>query len=253
MHELGLQDLMTTTAISASPLMKDRKYFKENVLYAADNNKLKCNHNIDGITQEDMNDDNYPLLKLQLIFKVHTKNENDQIIRTDCFYAPVFYNYVVNQLLSGHALANPITNAPITRSDIDRLINILKTLIPDIPHPFMKSYDKDLLLYTVLSNDMKYYECIVVKNLGRSKIKICQVCIIPNEQEKADEIILISQVIKQLFDKQLLLHNYMPPYFINNKQFVKIPFISTYNSKEFWRTDKQRKINEFLIKLQNLL
>ena len=255
MHEFGLEDLMKTTTMFASSISsrKDRKYFKDNILYSADNNKLKCNHNIDGITQDDMNDDKYPLAKLQLIFQLHTRDQLGNVVRTDCFYAPAFYNYIVSKVLHSQELVNPITTQRIKRSDIDNLINIMKLIVPDIPHPFIKTYDKELMMYVVLSSDAKYYEFIIIKTFTKLKLKICQVCLVPNIQDKADDIMQIIHLMKQIFDKQLLLHNYMPPYCNANKEYVKLPFLSTYNKKDYWRTNKERKMDALLQNLQEIL
>ena len=207
-YDMSLQDLMKINSSSN----KSRQYYRDNILYKHnETNVLKCNHNIEAITQEDMNDNKYPLAKLQLIFQLHAKNTNNDIARTDCFYAPTFYNYIVNQILKNNPLINPITQQVIHRNDIDKLVDIMKTIIPDIVHPFIKTYDRDLYLYTMLSSDTKYYEFIIVKHLEPIKIKICKICMIPNLQEYVEDIMKIRKLMRELFNKQLLLHNYAPP------------------------------------------
>jgi hypothetical protein len=241
----------------------DREYFNQNVLFSDDSNPKKCNYNVDPITLEEFSNKNYPLAKLQLMYTLHTKDDSNNIKRTDCFYAPTFYNYVVTEVkrqrgqdINTPVLFNPVTKAIISDDDIDRLVNIIRVVKPTANHPLKKkAFDKYLKLDVqkpeIGDADKQFYDISVVRQFARMKYTICKVCIIPDN----DLSLKCINVLQQLFDKQILLHLYTPPYFINKQQYLQHPDILYYNNKSKWlgnaRT-KLQKLQSFIELLESL-
>jgi len=55
----------------------------------------KCSESIDILTNEELDDENYPLSKLQLMARMKVYTQNKKNYRTECIYAPKLYNYRV--------------------------------------------------------------------------------------------------------------------------------------------------------------
>jgi hypothetical protein len=235
--DTGLLDLtakakMKTTQTTNEFLTKNREYFKQNVLYDADNlSPEKCNYNLDAITNDDFSDKFYPLAKLQLMFKLHTKDQSGKIVRTDCFYAPPFYNYIVTEVIRQKnnnqkpVIFNPLTKDPISVEEIQSLTDIIRITKPSAVNPLLVPYDKYLQLDVSKSSDSQYYHINVVRPFGGCNILICKVCVIPNTTQSNECIKLLTE----LFEAKQLLFNYMPPYFINNKKYIRYNEIKQYN------------------------
>jgi len=105
-----------------------------------------CNGNIDTISQDQLDDDEYPLSKLQLISKIHTRNKKDEIVRTDCFYAPDLYNYIAINKISNKPIVNPQTRVEIDKRDIEKLMKIINFIEPGRPYPGVSQNIKDEFL-----------------------------------------------------------------------------------------------------------
>jgi hypothetical protein len=201
-----------------------------------------CNGNIDTISQDQLDDDEYPLSKLQLISKIHTRNKKDEIVRTDCFYAPDLYNYIAINKISNKPIVNPQTRVEIDKRDIEKLMKIINFIEPGRPYPGVSQNIKDEFLkldYKEItfnedsphpSGRDSFYELTVVRDFGVTEINILEqvVCYIPvgitvQDTESTDlssEIVLFNMF--KLFNAGKLLTNYLPPYHNNDDNNRKI-------------------------------
>ena len=194
-----------------------------------------CNGNIDTISQDQLDDDEYPLSKLQLISKIHTRNKKNEIIRTDCFYAPDLYNYIAINRVANKPVVNPQTRVEIDEKDIEKLMKIINFIEPGRPYPGMSHNIKDEFLkleykeVTFNENSShpsgrdSFYELTVIRDFEVTEINVLEqvICYIPvgitvQDTESADlssEIVLFNMF--KLFNSGKLLINYLPPYHDN--------------------------------------
>jgi len=244
---------------SQSILHKNREYFEDHVFDINDKNKAKCNSNVDAISQDDFDnpDDKYPLAKLQLMFKLQKKDENGNIIRTDCFYAPNFYNYVVNKVNAREPILNPLTKEPITEDDINQLLKIMKIVIPDIKRPEYFPPIRDTKL-TLKSTETEYrgkpfYNISINRMIGDIDFEIFNLCSIPADieiQESGSSDITSSVFLtdlSKLFDSGKMLYTYMPPYHNENEEYIKTPNFQFYNYRtpHSWYKSREKQIEMF--------
>lgn len=201
-----------------------------------------CNGNIDTISQDQLDDDEYPLSKLQLISKIHTRNKKDEIIRTDCFYAPDLYNYIAINKVSNKPVVNPQTRLEVDERDIEKLMKIINFIEPGRPYPGVSQNIKDEFLkleyreITFNENSShpsgrdSFYELTVIRDFGATEINVLEevICYIPigitvQDTESTDlssEIVLFNMF--KLFNAGKLLTNYLPPYHNNDDNNRKI-------------------------------
>jgi len=215
----------------------DRMFIHKHILYDVNdkvNAHLRCNSNRDGITQDDLDDTNtYPLYKLQLMFTLQNKNDFGSVTRTDCFYAPAFYNYVVEQILSQldkkHTIIkHPLGGTPISINDINELMRIVHSIDPSIKNPalFINTHPKDEELELEIDDETEkgFYIINIVRNSLPVYLKLAQLCIIPSDI-KSSEITKsfggeykhyssksFVKMLEGLFKSGKLLFTYMPPY-----------------------------------------
>jgi hypothetical protein len=223
---------------------KDRKFFEEN----------SCNIDIDVLSDEKF-DKNYPLYKMQLMYRLPTKDADCNTVHTDCFYAPNFYNYLVKQINNDLPLINPITKAPLTQKNIDSLMKIMKALVPKIKKPeLIKPFnDRELQIdyYQYSYKNNKYYKVYLRRTIGDIDYLIYNVCTIPanikdmietiNSEGKehvyySNEIssdVLLNYIIK-LFNNGRLLYTHAPPYFVKNNVYLR-----TNVNFDIYKTEKQ--------------
>jgi hypothetical protein len=255
-------------------LKKDRKYFKDKVLYddADDLNKNRCISNTDGISQDEFDDDKYMLAKLQLLFQLHTKNEVGNIVRTDCFYAPSFYNHIVQRLNNQLPINNPVTNVnlPDTEAEqaIEALMKIMSVIVPGIERPrfILPVYDSR---YVILHNEYtynnhQYYDIYTQKYVGNLYVCICHICTILADVEDSSETgstnmtsSTFLQYIYKLFNKGVLMNTYVPPYYfgdVDNRYYIKAGIhFNRYYDAESWNKPRKEQIRLFKHYMEEIL
>jgi hypothetical protein len=240
---VGILDLVNVNKTESSPksynlLNKNREYFENNVFNIDDNDKTKCNSNTDAISQEDFDDPKYLLSKLQLMYKLQKKNDKGEIIRTDCFYAPNFYNYIVSRIKNKETLVNPLTKESISDEDIEKLIKIMRVVIPNIEKPeyTLPIHDKMLKIKhtEIMYRNKPYYDVFVSRKIGDIDFILYKLCTIPADIDVAETgstdiastVFLFS--IYKLFNSCRLMHTYMPPYHLN-REYIKLDTIHFVN------------------------
>ena len=130
-----------------SPSKKIKDLSKQNILFSMNRDKInndilydyselndKCNEQKDILSNEDFDDENYPLAKLQLMVRLKIFNKDKTKYKTECIYAPKLYNYFVNSINNKTPFINPITRAIYTEENINDLMNVMKIVNPD-GHP----------------------------------------------------------------------------------------------------------------------
>jgi hypothetical protein len=237
-------------------LDKDRAYFENNVL-GNDNerNANRCVTNHDNLTKEDLDHPDYLLAKLQLMFKLHKRDENGKIIYTYCFYAPAFYNYLVNQInrniviehpvTKQMTIKNPITKEPVDEQDIDNLMQIMKVIDSSIERPvYIKPIHDSKLVMNHLEfehNGNQFFRIFIQRAIGDVMMTIHEVCTIladvSTEEAHSSDISsdIFIDIVYDLFNYGRLLKTYMPPYKDKNNEFIK-PMIhfNRYKTTEQW-------------------
>lgn len=248
-------------------LDKNRDYFQKNIFDIGNSDKFKCNSNTDAIGQDEFDDDNYLLSRLQLMFQLYTRDKNNNIIRTDCFYAPNFYNYIVTKVQNDSIITNPLTNQKVSEEDIERLMKIMRILVPDIEYPnkVKHPHDKQLVIeheYFRTQVNGSFYKVSIYRYLGGMKILIADVCLIPADFEvretgSADissDIFVFS--LYKLFNDGKLLLNYLPnykDYSDGSERLFKIPVNFKNISKESqWSMTRTRKLDIFKSYLEDI-
>ncbi len=269
---VGLLDIMKKINSSYSPsykyelLDKDREYFEENILDDSMNNRMKCNSNTDALSQEEFDNQNYLLAKLQLMYKLHTRNDNNEIIRTDCFYAPNMYNYIVSKINEKESIVNPVTKQPISDEDISELMKIMNIIDPSLEKPyFIKPIHDKFLKLThdeIYHNNKTYYCVSITRKIGPFDLYIKKnLCYIPADIDQtetgstdiASTVCLFS--IYKLFNDGKLLETYIPPYNVNGR-IIK-PFIHfnnmTLNNWNKPRDEQIRLLTHYLQEIRRYL
>lgn len=258
--DLGVLDLMKKSPSNDNKFIyenkdgkkKTRDYYENEVLDIGDENKEKCNTNIDILSQENLDDQNYLLSRLQLMFQLHTHDANNKIIRTDCFYAPNFYNYIVAKINNKESLLNPITKEPIQEEDINELMKIMKVIDPNIERPtFIKPiHDKKLKLEHIEVYNNKgqmFYRVYLAREFYLVKLNIFTLCHIladveTNETGSTDEastVFLFS--LYKLFNEGKLLNTYMPPYNDNGNYIKLFIHFNNFSNMDQWEKESREK------------
>lgn len=262
--DVGILDLlqeakMQRPAMVQKLLTADRQYIKEHILRDESDvniNPKKCALNMDVISLDDFaEDDKYFLSKLQLMFRLQTKDKKDKnkIVKTNCFYAPNFYNYVVTKINNNQSIINPATREKI--SDIDeqmrRLMKIMHVIDPTLETPQFVKPAHDTKLEFVYLEKENLYE-IGIKRIIGVFTKIYVIGFIPNDISEHDTqstnytSATCLQKIHELFDTGRLLLTYMPPYSVNGR-FIKLNIPYDYFSDEFWNDlPEQQYVPEFI-------
>jgi hypothetical protein len=244
---------------------KDRDYFIKHVLHDKSNDYEKCIDNTDGISYDKFSD-NYLLSRLQLMFQLRTYDDLGNIVRTDCFYAPNFYNHLVTEINDNKPVTNPVTKAKIPieslNAVIEELMDIMRVIVPDIQIPKLikPEYDKDLYLDIDTESIMGY----TIFNLSRIfqgiSFNILPICVIPSDIEPSDtgSTNISSSVfelnLKNIFDRGRLLHTYLPPYFIENQNYIKAQIHAVnYDTIESWENKSRSEQIRIFINLSEEL
>jgi hypothetical protein len=215
---------------------KNRDYFIQNVLNDWSDDVSKCS-NTESLNVE-FNDDTL-LSRLQLIFQLKVYNKNNEHIRTDCFYAPDLYNHIVTKLNNRLPVTNPFSNSIIEEDKLEVVFNdlmkIMKILDPTIQRPYYVKppHDTQLFIKQLLvrsPSNQEFTQLRLFRRFNNIDIPIFNICIIPNDinpdSTGSTDIssAVFASTVEILFDKGILLHNYLPPYYVleqNRRLFIK--------------------------------
>ncbi len=220
-------------------LSMTREDFANNVLYDYTGLADKCSESIDILTNEELDDDNYPLSKLQLMARMKVYTRNKKNYRTECIYAPKLYNYLIQCINSNEPFINPVTKAKYTEENIEELMKVMRIINPKIEVPVFMKHTNDTKLElkykTVAVNISDYgsnpsYGSTKILNFNRiylsrmiagSNYIAYEICHMPADIEVSGTFAtgstdLTSNTmivnIYKLFNEGRLLHNYLPPY-----------------------------------------
>jgi hypothetical protein len=199
----------------------------------------KCSESIDILTNEELDDENYPLSKLQLMARMKVYTRNKKNYRTECIYAPKLYNYLIQCINSNEPFINPVTKAKYTQENIEELMKVMRIINPKIEVPVFMKHSNDTKLElkynTVAVNISDYgsnpsYGSTRILNFNRiylsrtiagSNYIVYEICHMPADIEVSGTFstgstdltsnTMIVNIYK-LFNEGRLLHNYLPPY-----------------------------------------
>jgi len=221
-------------------LSMTRQDIANNVLYDSTGLDDKCSESIDILTNEELDDENYPLAKLQLMVRMkvyYTKNKKKY--RTECIYAPKLYNYLIKCINSKEPFINPVTKTKYTDENIEELMKVMRIINPKIEVPlFIKhTNDKKLeLKYNTFEINISDYgyntsygstrilnfnRIYLSRTIGEYDYIVYEICHMPADIEvsgtfAAGSTDLTSYTmlfnIHKLFNEGRLLYNYLPPY-----------------------------------------
>jgi hypothetical protein len=291
MPYLELKKNMTTS----SPSSFVKKLIKDNVLLGMTKQKIyadilyddseladKCSESIDILTNEELDDENYPLSKLQLMARLKVYTPDKKKYRTECIYAPKLYNYLIKCINNKEPFINPVTKAKYTQENIDDLMKVMKIIDPTLEVPVFIKHMNDTKLkleYRVITetyndldssfgdiNIIRYYNIYLSRSIGYKEYEVYNICTIPADIEAGgifatgssdltSEVMLFG--IYRLFNEGRLLHKYIPPYRIEymyegtlEYSYIKteIHFNQYYDSKMWiplYETTKEDFINMF--------
>jgi hypothetical protein len=291
MPYLELKKNMTTS----SPSSFVKKLIKDNVLLGMTKQKIyadilyddseladKCSESIDILTNEELDDENYPLSKLQLMVRLKVYTPDKKKYRTECIYAPKLYNYLIKCINNKEPFINPVTKAKYTQENIDDLMKVMKIIDPTLEVPVFIKHMNDTKLkleYRVITetyndldssfgdiNIIRYYNIYLSRSIGYKEYEVYNICTIPADIEAGgifatgssdltSEVMLFG--IYRLFNEGRLLHQYIPPYRIEymyegtlEYSYIKpeIHFNQYYDSKMWiplYETTKEDFINMF--------
>jgi hypothetical protein len=220
-------------------LSMTREDIANNVLYDYTGLADKCSESIDILTNEELDDENYPLSKLQLMARMKVYTRNKKNYRTECIYAPKLYNYLIKCINSKEPFINPVTKAKYTQENIEELMKVMRIINPKIEVPVFMKHTNDTKLElkynTVAVNISDYgsnpsYGNIIMLNFNHiylsrtiagSNYIVYEICHIPADIEVSGTFAtgstdLTSNTmlfrIYKLFNEGRLLYNYLPPY-----------------------------------------
>ena len=291
MPYLELKKNMTTS----SPSSFVKKLIKDNLLLGMTKQKIyadilyddseladKCSESIDILTNEELDDENYPLSKLQLMARLKVYTPDKKKYRTECIYAPKLYNYLIKCINNKEPFINPVTKAKYTQENIDDLMKVMKIIDPTLEVPVFIKHMNDTKLkleYRVITetyndldssfgdiNIIRYYNVYLSRSIGYKEYEVYNICTIPADIEAGgifatgssdltSEVMLFG--IYRLFNEGRLLHKYIPPYRIEymyegtlEYSYIKtkIHFNQYYDSKMWiplYETTKEDFINMF--------
>jgi hypothetical protein len=220
-------------------LSMTREDIVNNILYDYTGLADKCSESIDILTNEELDDENYPLSKLQLMARMKVYTRNKKNYRTECIYAPKLYNYLIQCINSKEPFINPVTKAKYTEENIEELMKVMRIINPKIEVPVFMKHANDTKLElkynTIDVNISDYgsnpsYGSTRILNFNRIYLSraiagtnhiVYEICHIPADIEVSGTFAtgstdLTSNTmlfrIYKLFNEGRLLYNYLPPY-----------------------------------------
>ena len=251
--------------IKRHPLFSmNRENINENLLFDYSGDENKCSESTDILTNEEFDNENYPLAKLQLMVTLKFPKPN----RTECVYAPKLYNLLVSSVNSNQFFINPTTRIKYTEEHINQIMDIMKIIIsPDIERPiFLKPInDTNLKIhyypFTTRENNartpiwkrtLNWYNIYIYREFGGKIYKIYDICTIPADIDHSDgefttestdltSSVMLFRIFK-LFREGRLLCTYVPPYFIVDgpyKKYIDLMIhFNRYKTTNDWLYDK---------------
>ncbi len=251
--------------IKKHPLLSmNRENINDNLLYDYSGDENKCSEPTDILSNEEFDNDNYPLAKLQLMVTLKFTNPN----RTECVYAPKLYNLLVSSINNREPFINPITRIKYSEEHINKVMDIMKIVInPDIERPiFLKPInDTGLFIdYKPLRSQttggptwkryLNWYNISIYRKFGDEIYRIYDLCTIPADLESDNDFatastdltssVMLFRIFK-LFKDGRLLHNYVPPYYIIDGPYIKyiklMIHFNRYKCSEDWLYDKETR------------
>ena len=240
----------------------NRENINDDLLHDYSSNENKCSESTDILTNEEFDNENYPLAKLQLMVTLKFPNPN----RTECVYAPKLYNLLVTSVNSKEPFINPVTRIKYTEEHVNKIMDIMKIVInPDIERPiFLKPINDTKLFidYKPLRSQttggptwkryLNWYNISIYRKFGDEIYKIYDLCTIPADVETDNDFatestdltsnVMLFRIFK-LFNDGRLLHNYVPPYYIVDGPYIKyvnlMIHFNRYKVTEDWFYDKE--------------
>lgn len=229
-----------------------QQIYEEDLNNNDDDDRTKCNSNKDGITQEEFNSPEYPYAKLQLMVKLHTRDEKGNIVRTDCFYAPNIYNYLIERAKNNDPFLNPITKQKLTDENINDIMDTVNVIdetlkVPEYIKPKQDTKIKIGYKYTKHKGE-SFYKIYIYREFGLAKFEIIDLCCVLggigiNETKSADlsSENMMHKIFK-LFNDGMLLDKYILP--LNNGLGHIKPSIhfNNFRTEDKWIKNREEQI-----------
>jgi hypothetical protein len=262
-----------------------REDFANNILYNSSDFADKCSEKIDILTNEELDDENYPLSKLQLMVRLKVYTPDRKNYRTECIYAPKLYNYLIKCVNNKEPFINPVTKTKYTQENIDELMKVMKIIDPKIEVPVFIKHGNDTKLelkHKIVTVDMddygthpsygrisilKFIYIYISRVIGGEEKEVYKICYIPADigatgyfatgsADLTSNTMLVN--IYKLFNDGMLLHNYIPPYNIprpgSNDEYIyikpKIHFNDIKTIKDWFKFLNPDKTTTFITKEQ---
>jgi len=220
-------------------LAMTKEQITNDVLYDYSGLADKCSESIDILTNEELNDENYPLSKLQLMVRMKVYTPDKKKYRTECIYAPKLYNYLIKCINAKEPFINPVTKAKYTPENIEELMKVMRIINPNIEVPIFIKHRNDTKLkinyithevnLRVLGADasfdgipyLRFNEMYLSRIIAGVEKKVHVICYIPDDIEATgtfatgsadlNSYTMLVNIYK-LFNEGRLLYNYVPPY-----------------------------------------
>ena len=279
MSYLELKKLKTSNSPSSAvkQLIRDnelltmtKEQIASDILYDYSGLADKCSESIDILTNEELDDENYPLSKLQLMVRMKVYTPDRQRYRTECIYAPKLYNYLIKCINAKEPFINPVTKAKYTQENIEELMKVMRIIDPSLEIPVFIKHMNDTKLkveykeitktYQNLdasfgtTNTFRYYNMYISRTIGGIEYNVYNICTFPADIEATGEFATGSADLNsytmlvniyKLFNEGRLLYDYIPPYRIpltgrpGVYRYIK-PLIhfNRYNISKKWLNDE---------------
>ena len=218
-------------------LAMTKEQITNDVLYDYSGLADKCSESIDILTNEELDDENYPLSKLQLMVRMKVYTPDRQRYRTECIYAPKLYNYLIKCINAKEPFINPVTKAKYTQDNIEELMKVMRIIDPSLEVPVFIKHMNDTKLkveYKELTktyqnldasfgttDTIRYYRMYLSRVISGVEYNVYNICTFPADIEAEGEFAtgsadlnsytMIVNIYK-LFNEGRLLYNYIPPY-----------------------------------------
>ena len=220
-------------------LSMTREEFVDNILYDYSELADKCSESIDILTNEELDDENYPLSKLQLMARLKVYTPDKKKYRTECIYAPKLYNYLIKCINSKEPFINPVTKAKYTQENIEELMKVMRIIDPKIEVPVFIKHRNDTKLkvnYTTYNvnlydlgadasfgsiRTLRFNRVYLSRMIAGVEKVVYEICHIPEDIEATgtfatgsadlNSYTMLVNIFK-LFNEGRLLYNYLPPY-----------------------------------------
>ena len=220
-------------------LSMTREDIANNILYDYTGLADKCSESIDILTNEELDDENYPLAKLQLMVQLKVYTPDKKKYRTECIYAPKLYNYLIKCINSKEPFINPVTKAKYTQENIEELMKVMRIIDPKIEVPvFIKHRNDTKLKVNYITHEvnirnlgadasfgsvsiLRFNEMYLSRMIAGVEKVVHVICFIPDGIEATgtfatgsadlNSYTMLVNIYK-LFNEGRLLYNYLPPY-----------------------------------------